>query len=392
MQETEIIADDNLDLAPVVNNRKFILMPKPNKNSNSTISFPKWKEIINCFIDENSKKDSFKLNEFKTKLDFFQSNARVITDDMANKSVSLAMQMMIGAAGEYVPGETLDSIIPRIKETGFSSNEFYTVFDLLNSNYCVKDETLSEKLGIKPENFELYNLLGISGHPFHVHEEDLPHFIRWAGVAFLLFSLPGFTFQSNKDHFIIKFRVNVSSSEIPEISELKFVTLEKKCFLSNESVGNNDFIPRYHFDRWSIIPTSEDLFVKPQFVSDFQQSTFMNGLNYLFNASLLNFPIKYLLMLEERILQDRNKGISNELNRNILEHAGIEASFDEYQIGDYMAKTIRPKLTDLVQKWDSSNSNKIIENDNQAIHQAQKLGLLPIPDKIKTLIYSRVGE
>jgi len=367
-------------------------MPKPNKNSTSTISFPTWKEIINSFIDENSKKESFKLSEFKSKLDFFQSNARVITDDMANKSVSLAMQMMIGAAGEYVPGETLDSIIPRIKEAGFSSNEFYTVFDLLNSNYCVKDETIHEKLGIKPENFELYHLLGISGHPFKVHEEDLPHFIRWAGVAFLLFSLPGFTFQSNKDHFIIKFRVDVSSSEIPEIAELRYVTLEKKCFLSNDSVGNNEFIPRYHFDRWSIIPSSDDLFVKPQFVSDFQQSTFMNGLNYLFNASLLNFPIKYLLMLEERILQDRNKGISNEINRNIFEHAGIESSFDEYQIGDYMAKTIRPKLTELVQKWDSSHSSKSIENDNQAIHQAQKLGLLPIPEKIKNLIYSRVGE
>jgi Na+-transporting NADH:ubiquinone oxidoreductase subunit NqrC len=97
-------------------------------------------------------------------------------------------------------------------------------------------------------------------------------------------------------------------------------------------------------------------------------------------------------MLEERILQDRNKGISNEINRNIFEHAGIESSFDEYQIGDYMAKTIRPKLTELVQKWDSSHSSKSIENDNQAIHQAQKLGLLPIPEKIKNLIYSRVGE
>jgi hypothetical protein len=97
-------------------------------------------------------------------------------------------------------------------------------------------------------------------------------------------------------------------------------------------------------------------------------------------------------MLEERILQDRNKGISNELNRNIQEYAGIEANFDEYQIGDYMAKTIRPKLTDLVQKWDPSQNSIIIENDNQAIHQAQKLGLLPIPEKIKTLIYSRVGE
>jgi hypothetical protein len=392
MQENEFIADDNLVLELVVNNSKFIEMPKPNKNSSATISFPTWKEIINCFIEENSQKDSFKLNDFKNKLEFFQSNARMITDDMASKSVSMAMQMMIGAAGEYVPGETLDSIIPRIKESGFSSNEFYTVFDLLNSTYCLKDESLISKLGIKPENFELYHLLGISGHPFKVHDEDLPHFIRWAGVAFLLFSLPGFTFQSNKDHFIIKFRVNVTSSEIPEIAELKYVTLEKKCFLSNDSVGNNEFIPRYHFDRWSIIPSSDDLFVKPQFVSDFQQSTFMNGLNYLFNASLLNFPIKYLLMLEERILQDRNKGISNEINRNILQHSGIKSSFDEYQIGDYMAKTIRPKLTELVQKWDSSQSSKTIENDNQAIHQAQKLGLLPIPEKIKTLIYSRVGE
>jgi Na+-transporting NADH:ubiquinone oxidoreductase subunit NqrC len=97
-------------------------------------------------------------------------------------------------------------------------------------------------------------------------------------------------------------------------------------------------------------------------------------------------------MLEERILQDRNKGISNELNRNIFENANVEANFDEHQIGDYMAKTIRPKLNDLIQKWDSSQSNKNIENDNQAIHQAQKLGLLPIPEKIKKLIYSRVGE
>lgn len=367
-------------------------MPKPNKNSTSVISFPTWKEVINCFIDEKSKNESFNTKEFKNKIDFFQNNARLITDDMANKSVSLAMQMMIGAAGEYIPGETLETILPRIKETGFSSNEFYTVFDLLNSNYCVKDETLIEKLGIEPENFELYNLLGITGHPFKVHEEDLPHFIRWAGVAFLLFSLPGFTFQSNKDHFIIKFRVNVSSSKIPEIAELGYVTLEKKCFLSNESVGNHEFIPRYHFDRWSIIPNNDDLFVKPHFVSDFQQSAFMNGLNYLFNASLLNFPVKYLLMLEERILQDRNKGISNQINKNILEFTGIESSFDEYQIGDYMAKTIRPKLTELAQKWDSSNSSKMIENDNQAIHQAQKLGLLPIPEKIKALIYSRVGE
>ena len=198
MQENEFIADDNLVLELVVNKSKFIEMPKPNKNSSATISFPTWKEIINCFIEENSQKDSFKLNDFKNKIDFFQSNARMITDDMASKSVSIAMQMMIGAAGEYVPGETLDSIIPRIKESGFSSNEFYTVFDLLNSTYCLKDESLIAKLGIKPENFELYHLLGISGHPFKVHDEDLPHFIRWAGVAFLLFSLPGFTFQSKK--------------------------------------------------------------------------------------------------------------------------------------------------------------------------------------------------
>lgn len=74
-------------------------MPKPNKNSTSTISFPTWKEIINCFVDENSKKENFKHQDFKNKIEFFQTNARVITDDMANKSVSLAMQMMIGLQG-----------------------------------------------------------------------------------------------------------------------------------------------------------------------------------------------------------------------------------------------------------------------------------------------------
>jgi hypothetical protein len=53
---------------------------------------------------------------------------------------------------------------------------------------------------------------------------------------------------------------------------------------------------------------------------------------------------------------------------------------------------VRKKIGEAYNKWSQAKVTEIPFSETQAIHQAQKLGLLPIPEKIKKLIYSRVGE
>jgi len=346
----------------------------------SSVKFPSWKELITSYT-YSLKNEDMNSQSFRKKLDFFLSNASLITDDMANKSVSLAMQMMISKSGEYLPGESIDSILEKLKSSTFNSNEFYTIYNITESRYSLVDETVNTKLGIPKESFTLMNLLGITPGDIVVYEEDLPHFIRWAGIAFLLFSLPGFTFKSNLDYFTIKFRVKLASSA-------KIVTLEKKCYLSNECISTKDFIPNFHFDKWTILPKEDNGVVKPLFVSDFEQSEAMNSLSYLFNAALLNLPAKYLLILDERITSDRNKGVAVALNEQIEKHSKVQSNFNENQIGDYLAKTIRPKISQLSSTWTSRDI--VIDNDNLAVIEAKSLGLLPIPQNIKDMMFERI--
>jgi hypothetical protein len=118
----------------------------------------------------------------------------------------------------------------------------------------------------------------------------------------------------------------------------------------------------------------------------------MNSVAFILNAALINFPIKYLILLHERQYTDRNKDVSVSVNSQIREISGLESNITEQQIGDYFSKTIRKKIGEVYNKWSQSNGSEVPFSETQAIHQAQKLGLLPIPEKIKKLIYSRVGE
>jgi hypothetical protein len=118
----------------------------------------------------------------------------------------------------------------------------------------------------------------------------------------------------------------------------------------------------------------------------------MNSVAFILNAALLNFPIKYLILLHERQYTDRNKDVSVIVNSQIREISGLDSNITEQQIGDYFSKTVRKKIGEIYNKWSQSKVTEIPFSETQAIHQAQKLGLLPIPEKIKKLIYSRVGE
>jgi hypothetical protein len=345
---------------------------------NQNIQFSKWKEITMLSIGNSSNSTNKKTLE---KVNDFLEQSELISSDIANKTVSLAMQMMIQASGEYVSNELIEDIIPRLNETTILNNEFYTIYNIEKSFYEIVDPTLKNKLNIEPEKFNLPSLLGMIDGEIVVSENDLPHFIRWAGIAFLLFSIPTFKFTSYQDYYLIRFHVNTKNG--------KFL-LEKRCYLSMKSIESLGNIPKYHFDKWSILPPLPTSYVKPIFVSDAEQTELMNNLAYLFNAALINFPVKYLIMLEERQYFDRNKEVGKALEDNILNYANLKTEFSDIQIGDYFKKTIRKKITETFNTWTNQNKSTC-NSETEAIQLATQLGLLPIPSGIKKLIYSRVS-
>jgi hypothetical protein len=342
------------------------------------IQFPTWREIVNLSLGEQENETTKSTID---KVNAFMSHSETIANDMANKTISIAMQMMINASGQYLANENIDDILPRLDETSILSNEFYTIYNIPNSTYDVIDESIEQKLSISKQEFTLPNLLSITKGEISIEQTDLPHFIRWAGIAFLLFSIPTFKFTSYQDYYLIKFKIIVKGKQ---------ALLEKKCYLSKKSIESKDTIPRFHFDKWTILPSSAQNVVKPVFVSDAEQTELMNNLAYLFNAALINFPVKYLIMLEERQYFDRNKEVGREMENSIKENANCTAEFSDIQIGDYFKKTIRKKIAETYTTW-TGEDKKECSSETEAIQLATQLGLLPIPSNIKKLIYSRVS-
>lgn len=102
----------------------------------------------------------------------------------------------------------------------------------------------------------------------------------------------------------------------------------------------------------------------------------------------MGFSTKYLLMLDERRSTDRNKDVANELNKRIGESSNSTSSFTEQSVGDTFAKTIRKKVSELNQIW--SQTKETSQSEPESISILKSLGLLPIPQNIKDLMYARV--
>ncbi len=150
--------------------------------------------------------------------------------------------------------------------------------------------------------------------------------------------------------------------------------------------------PKLHIDKWLIYDRSEFEQVRPTWISTIERQSILNDLLYLLNAGLLDFPVQYLLYLQERSSVDRNKAIAERLNDQILRHAGIEAQLDEQQIADCMAKTIRPRIAQAVNQWEHRKPHDLctVDSDIQAVEAARSLGLLPIPDRIRKILYKNI--
>jgi hypothetical protein len=187
--------------------------------------------------------------------------------------------------------------------------------------------------------------------------------------------------------------VRTQKSTLASYRAHEFVTLEKLCFLFNEETPEG-CRPSMHIDKWFIYDRSEFEQVRPSWISSIDRQGNLNAILYLFNAALINFPTQYLLYLHERSLADRNKAIAMRLNDAILRSTGIDASFDEQSVADCFAKTIRPRVEQTVNAWEFRKAGDLcsLESDAQAVQAARNLGLLPIPEKVLTFLYSGIIE
>jgi hypothetical protein len=366
-------------------------MEKFNDSKNGALSFPSWKQIISellLFESQFSPNLTMPVGQF---LGQFIEKMDLIKEDIENKSASISLQMMIRAMANYQSNESLASLIEKKRNFESSRNEFQSIFNIEENRFEWISPNLTKVLGLNESEFSLNKLIGI-GEESLIINEDLQHFVRWAGISYLLFSIPGFSFESNNDYQVVNFRIDPKKLPNTNLHRFSSLTLQKKSQLY---IGNGETlshgIPKYHFDTWSLFESVQNSYVKPNYVTNFHQSQLMNNLGYVINAILLDFPIKYLLILNERSRFDRNKLVANAINEKCKKYANVHALLDENKIGDTITKTIKPKLTTLAKKYCPELIDDI-QGDLEAVTYACKCGLLPIPQGVEEIMYKCIDN
>lgn len=356
------------------------------------LTFPRWTSLIHEFSTEHAKagKDFSDIRAFT---DSIYSKMIICREHAKSNPPLIALSALNEAQGNYSNGFTIEDLSDKLKRLDSGMNTFYAVYDTQEKSFNYVDPTIEQKIGIKKEDFNMMALLGLDPtNPLH-HPEDVDHLIRWAAVAYTILSLPGFSFSANRDYYEVRFRLNVSRSSIPEIREMGYMTMCKRAFLIySKEHGYSDMKPRFHLNEYTMLDEAHFDYVQPAFVSSPIQAQNLNALAYLINANLIGIPTKHILLLHEKLNNDRNKQIANEFNRKLLDLANIEYAKDEHQVGDSFTKLIRPKLTETMGIWDKTFDGKPIVSDQQCVHYARKLGLIPIPKKVSTLIYRSIIE
>lgn len=365
-------------------------MKREEKKLLPKINFPTWKTILVKLLEEEITKNPSTTIPIAQYLNQFAEKMDLIQNDIMNKSASVSLQMMIRSMANYCPDKTLPELSEIQKKFSGTKNEFHTIFNIEKNAFEWVSENITEVLGIYPNDFSLNQLIGSENNQPLIHPEDIPHFMRWAGISYLLFSIPGFTFESNTDYQIVKFRISTEKSKIVSVRNLKYVLITKKSSLHiNEETINSFGIPKYHFDTWSISEPSYFEIVKPMFVTSFDQSQFMNNLAFVINAMLIDIPVKYLLIINQRGNHDRNKSVANYINQNIRLYANVKFEFDENKIGDYLNKSIKPKITSIAKIW-CPELKSAITGDLEIVNYTKKLGLYNMPNQIERLIYQNL--
>ena len=365
-----------------------------SEDKKSKLIYPSWKSLTIDYLSNarrcnpNVFNDSFSdFNKIFSKLDLVQT---VIEQ---NDPVKLIL-FLADAEALYVPKSSFESVLQSFQTISVRSNEFYAVFDLYNFRHLIVDEKIREIMGLEPEDFNLKAMAGRDPKNALYHPRDNNHVMRHASIAYYMFTLGLFKWNSIEDQYRVRFRVGMSKSKLERYRNVKYVTLEKLCFLFYDKISDGIAKPIYHFDKWLVYDETEFDFVRPYWISNHERQRHLNHFQYLINAYLLQVPIQFLLLLHERQFHDRNKAISVSLSAKIAASTGIEDGIDEHQVADCFAKTIRNKMGVLMNVWDKRSPDDLesVISDPQAVSIAKTLGLLPIPEQLLTAIYRDITE
>jgi len=287
---------------------------------------------------------------------------------------------------------SLDETIQLLTTLKLNSNEFYTIFDTSEKEHVAVDSRISDILGIDPSNFNMKSMLGLDPDNPLFHPDDIYHSIRFGTIAYFVLAIPSFEFKALEDFYSARFRISTSSSKIDEVRNAQYVILEKKSYLTEEREKDSPLAMRILY-RWSVYFQEDYDHRLPYFATDPIRTSYMLDFWYLYNAHLIGISPKFILMLDARNRHDRNKAIATEFNQQIkFFNESVKSLIDEGQIADCFSKTIRPKVAEAINIWEKRSKPLVIHSDIEAVQYAKRLGLLPIPKRIKEIMYKNITQ
>ncbi|MFM9983696.1 MAG: hypothetical protein ACKVOK_00590 [Flavobacteriales bacterium] len=365
-----------------------------NSDERMKFCFPDWNDILrktNRSFQENSE---FQNPELFKRIEYYISSMDELRQEYINNPVAIivnfAYRLFDITKDNFERGLPNNQVIEVMENLQVGSNEFYAVFDVKKNDYTIVDKRIEEVLGFRPEDFSLPSMLGFKPNGLTIHPADACHMSRSALIAYMVICIPGFKWKAMKDFYRARVRANVSNSQLKVVREAEWLTLEKKAYMSHYETDEKNFIPMYHLKRWSVFDESEYSGTCPYFGGDPYQSTYRNVYWYLLHANLLDIPIKFILMLHSRQTKDRYKAIALDLNENMSKFNQLKIQFDEGQVADCFAKTIRPKIAEAINIWENRQEKLVILSDQESVAYAKTLGLLPVPKKVLELIYQNI--
>ena len=355
------------------------------------LQYPSWKSLFSALYltEEGSMLDCVEGREM---IYHILDKIETVRDRNDGFHPELAMQLLSDCKAEYRTGMPISEVKEGIDRLFLGSNEFHSIFDIPTASNSFVSERINSVLGISPEDFTTVRMYGMLPEGGFHHPEDLLHVLRWGNIAYIVLGIPGFVFRANDDHYLIRHRMNVKSSSIKELREKEFVLIEKRCYLAHDTYTGELLKPAIHLDRWTVLDSVKSHYVHPMFVTSPNQSNAMNAMMYLLNALMLNFPVRFLLLMNERMEHDRNKAVANRVCEKIEYYSGMAPEIDDQKVADCFAKTIRPKMEDLINVWEASPTKIQIRSDSEAVKAAMRLGLLPIPPFVERLIYKGITD
>jgi len=358
----------------------------------AVIIYPDWDSQIHLLAEEFGSIRSLDTEVVDRQMKSYARKIRLVQQQIRKVDPIIAMGGMMKGEGHYTSHTDIASVLEKLRETRLGRNEFYVVYDAFEQRFTYVDPAVSDILGLTQDEFNLHALLGLHPEFNLAHPEDSANKIRWAGIAYLILSLPGFTFTSLREHYCISLRIDTSRSRREDLARAKSAMLTKKCYFVIAENEKPTSFPRYHINRVTVQDAANFDYVRPYFESDFVQSKYLNALAYLINCFLIGIDPKFIILLDEKSRQERNKAIAESINQKLERYTRIQSRYTENKVADCFAKTIRPKLQNAANSWLKPAKRIVIESDSDAVEYARRLGLLPVNATVLRMIFRLASE